>query len=129
MGAARTYAWVDQDATVVGYFSLAPHTVSRDELPPRLAHGAPELIPAFLLARLALDHRLHGRGLGTDLLLSALERVVSAIEIAGGRLIVVDAIDERARRFYEHHGFRAAPSRPGRLFRKASDVAAALAQR
>jgi hypothetical protein len=48
------------------------------------------------------------------------------IDIAGGRLIAVDAIYEPARRFYENHGFRPAPSRPARLFRKASDVAATV---
>ncbi len=125
MGTARTYVWSENSA-VVGYFSLCPHEVRRDELPAKLGHGAPHSIPAILLARLALDRRLHGHGLGASLLLDALTRATDAIEIAGGRLIVVDAIDEPARRFYEHHGFHAAPTRPARLFRKASDVAAAL---
>ena len=125
MGTARTYVWTEKN-TVVGYFSLCPHEVRREELPSKLSHGAPHGIPAILLARLALDRRLHGQGLGASLLLDALTRATDAIEIAGGRLIVVDAIDEPARRFYEHHGFRAAPTRPARLFRKASDVAAAL---
>lgn len=82
--------------------------------------------PRILLARLALDVSLQGRGLGTDLLLDALSRAAEAAEIVGGRLIVVDAIDADAARFYEHHGFHAVPSRPARLFRKASDVAAAV---
>lgn len=125
MGTARTYVWTEKSA-IVGYFSLCPHEVRRDELPSKLGHGAPRSIPAILLARLALDTRLHGQGLGASLLLDALSRATDAIEIAGGRLIVVDAIDELARHFYERHGFRAAPTRPARLFRKASDVAAAL---
>ncbi len=125
MGTARTYVWLDRKI-VVGYFSLCPHEVRRDELPSKFAHGAPHSIPAILLARIALDQRLHGQGLGASLLLDALGRATDAIEIAGGRLIVVDAIDERARHFYEHHGFRVAPSRPARLFRKASDVTTAL---
>ncbi len=125
MGTARTYVWTDENV-VVGYFSLCPHEVRRDELPSKLAHGAPHGIPAILLARLALDRSVHGQGLGASLLLDALARATSAIDIVGGRLIVVDAIDEPARHFYQHHGFRFAPSRPARLFRKASDVAAAL---
>jgi GNAT superfamily N-acetyltransferase len=64
--------------------------------------------------------------LGASLLLDALGRATDAIDIAGGRLIAVDATYEPARRFYENHGFRPAPSRPARLFRKASDVAATL---
>jgi GNAT superfamily N-acetyltransferase len=125
MGAARTYVWTDENV-VIGYFSLCPHEVRRDELPSKLAHGAPHGIPAILLARLALDRSLHGQGLGASLLVDALGRATDAIDIVGGRLIVVDAIDQPARHFYQHHGFRSAPSRPARLFRKASDVAAAL---
>jgi GNAT superfamily N-acetyltransferase len=125
MRTARTYVWTNENV-VIGYFSLCPHEVRRDELPSKLGHGAPHSIPAILLARLALDRGLHGHGLGASLLLDALGRAADAIEIAGGRLIVVDAIDEPARRFYEHHGLRPAPSQPARLFRKASDVAATL---
>jgi GNAT superfamily N-acetyltransferase len=126
MGTARTYVWT-QTGVVEAYFSLCPHEVRRDELPSKLAHGAPQAIPSILLARLALNQRLHGQALGASLLLDALTRASDAIEIAGGRLIVVDAIDESAVRFYQHHGFRSIPSRPARLFRKASDVAAAIA--
>jgi GNAT superfamily N-acetyltransferase len=126
MGTARSYVWTGPDDIVVGYFSLCPHEVRRDVLPAALAHGSPHAVPAILLARLALDVSLHGEGLGTDLLLDALSRAADAVEIVGGRLIVVDAIDESAASFYEHHGFRAVPSRPARLFRKASDVAAAI---
>jgi len=125
MGTARTYVWTDENV-VVGYLSLCPHEVRRDELPSKLGQGTPHSLPAILLARLAFDRRLHGQRLGASLLLDALARATDAIEIAGGRLVVVDAIDESARRFYEHHGFRAAPSRPARLFRKVSDVAATL---
>lgn len=126
MGTARTYVWIGSDDIAVGYFSLCPHEVRRDVLPSGFAHGSPYTVPAILLARLALDISLHGKGLGTDLLLDALSRAAAAVEIVGGRLIVVDAIDEQAVRFYEHHGFRAAPSRPARLLRKASDIAAAI---
>lgn len=129
MGTARTYVWTGSDDVVVGYFSLCPHEVRRDAVPSALAHGSAHSVPAILLARLALDVSLHGQGVGTDLLLDALSRATEAVDIAGGRLIVVDAIDEQAARFYEHHGFRAAPSYPARLFRKASDVAAAVTGR
>lgn len=77
-GTARTFVWIEGN-NVVAYFSLA---------------------------RLALDSRLHGRGLGQQLLVDALWRAVAAVVAAGGRLLVVDAIDQRAASFYEHHGFR-----------------------
>jgi len=62
-------------------------------------------VPGYLLARLALDVSLHGQGLGSELLIDALQVTVAAGDRAGGRLIVVDAIDQEAHDFYRHHGF------------------------
>lgn len=126
-GTARTFVWAD-GGRVVAYFSLCPHEVRRGSLPGRLARDAPDAIPAILLARLALDTRLHGRGLGAQLLIDALDRSVMAVRAAGGRLIVVDAIDAAAARFYEHHGFTRLPATPTRLVLKASDAARSLGQ-
>lgn len=124
-GTARVYVRVD-DATVVGYFALSPHLVQRVDIPPRIGRGAPETIPSFLLARLALAQDLHGGGRGADLLAHALQRTIEAITVGGGRLIVVDAIDEGAAAFYEHHGFRPTPTDPFRLVMKASTAAASV---
>lgn len=124
-GTARTFVWTEDD-DVVAYFSLAPHEVRRETLPKRLGHGAPQSIPAILLARLALDSRLHGRGLGQQLLVDALSRAVAAVVAAGGRLLMVDAIDQRAASFYEHHGFRRPSAATLRLAMKASDAARSL---
>lgn len=127
-GTARTYVWVDDDGVVVAYFSLAPHLVRRSELSSRIARGSPDVIPAVLLARLALAEGLQGRRerFGTVLLFDALDVATDAIRQVGGRLIVVDALDDRARFFYEHHGFVAVPDDPYRLVVKASDVAKSL---
>jgi len=124
-GTARTFVWSDADR-VVAYLSLCPHEVRRDSLPGNLAKRGPNAIPAVLLARLALEQRLHGQGLGEQLLVDGLERATAAVAAAGGRVIVVDAIDDRAARFYERYGFRPCPDLPLRLVRKASDVARSL---
>lgn len=122
----RTFVWIEEGTgTVVGYFTLAAHLVRRADLPKALGHGSPDAIPAVLLARLALHHSLHGRGLGAQLLLDALERAVEASRLAAARVVVVDAIDEQAVAFYRHYGFRPCPD-PRRLVRKTSDIAAAL---
>jgi predicted N-acetyltransferase YhbS len=42
------------------------------------------VIPVYLLARLALDRSLHGQGLGAELLLDVLTRVVDAAGIGRG---------------------------------------------
>ncbi len=64
--------------------------------------------------------------MGGELLTAALEMTLDAIRIGGGRVIVVDAIDDHAHTFYEHFGIRPTSSRPGRLVMKASTAAASL---
>jgi len=59
------------------------------------------------------------------MLADALDRIVAATEIVGARFVVVDAIDDSAVAFYEHHGFRNIPE-TSRLVQKITDVAVAL---
>ena len=76
-----------------------------------------------LLARLAVDRREQGSGLGGTLLAEALRKAVAAGDAAAARLVVVDAIDENAVRFYVRYGFIPAPDHPLRLYRRMKDVA------
>ena len=126
MRTAQTFVWHAGDAVVVAYFSLAAHLVSREDIPKRVGRGSPASIPAILLARLALHRKLQGQKLGGELLWDALARAVTASDTAAARLVVVDAIDDHAARFYTHHGFTAIPGDHHRLVQKMSDVAAAL---
>lgn len=122
----RTIVWTQPPSrSVVGSFTLSPHLARLSDVPAGIGHGFPDAIPAILIARLALDHTLQGHGLGAQLLRDALERAGEATNIAGGRLIVVDAIDDTAARFYEHFGFRRIPGSL-RLVRKSSEVASDL---
>ncbi len=125
-GTARVYVWLDDQHPVIGYFAILPHSIRREDVPSSLGRGAPDAIPGFLLARLALSEDLHGDGLGGELLAGALETTLAAIRVGGGRLIVVDAVDDRAHGFYTHFGFRAVPANPNRLVMKASTAAASL---
>lgn len=122
---ARTFVWHDGDGVVVAYYSLAAHVLMKEQLPRALGRGSPERIPAVLVARLALDSRLQGNGLGSVVLAEALGRVVEATTAVAARFVVVDAIDAEAARFYEHHGFTPIPGTM-RLVQKLSDVAAAV---
>nr|WP_228454415.1 GNAT family N-acetyltransferase [Streptomyces alkaliphilus] len=94
-------------------------------MPSRLGRGSPEQCPAVLLARLALDKKLQGRGLGGVLLADALEQVVLAVRNVAARFLVVDALDGEAVAFYERYGFKRIPG-DNRLFRKMSDITASL---
>lgn len=123
-GTARTWVWTD-DGNVVAYYALAAHKVVRAEVPANVGRGGPAEIPAVLLARLALAQHLRGQGLGPVLVADALERVVSASQIVGARLVVVDAIAEPVAQFYETLGFQRIPGSL-LLVQKISDVQASL---
>ena len=122
----RTYVVVDDAGVVVGYFAIAPHLLARDDASVRLARGAPDRIPAILLAKLALDSSVQGRGLGSELLVVALGVIVAAAKRAGGRIVLVDPASDDAREFYERHDFERLPGHTHRLFMKLSSVANAL---
>ena len=123
----RTYVLTDDGAdAVVGYFAIAPHLLERDAAPRRVGRGAPARIPAILLAKLALDRRLHGQGLGAELLVHALTTIGGAARAAGGRIVVVDAIDDAAAAFYAAHDFTPTLRDPRRLAMKLSTAARAL---
>lgn len=110
---------------MLAYFTLSTHEIVAADLPRRLARGMPERIPAVLLGKLALDRRLHGRGLGGQLLFGAYHRVLAATRTVAARYLVVDAIDDDAARFCEHYGFLRSPAEPSlRMVRKLGDIQA-----
>lgn len=122
----RTYVVMGEASQVDGYFAIAPHLVERQAMPSSIGRGAPSRIPAVLLAKLALHERLHGQRLGSDLLVYALGTIVAAARAAGGKLIVVDAIDDEAAGFYRHHDFQPVSPDALRLVMKISTAARAL---
>ena len=107
-GDTRTYV-VHRELAVVGYYSLAPGSISRKEAIPRASKSAPEPIPIVLLARLAVDKREQGQGIGPALLKDALKRAYAGAEIIGGRAVLVHAIDTDAAAFYRKYGFESCP--------------------
>lgn len=127
-GITRTFVWTyPETGTAIGYYSLMAHVLQRAALPIALGHGSPTDIPAVLLARLALDKRSQGHGLGGALLADALERAAMAARNVGARFAVVDALHERACTFYQHYGFRRIPDTL-RLVQKMSSIEVALQQ-
>ena len=125
MRTAATYVWVEQ-GRVRAYYAVAPHAVARAELPTRVASNAPSSVPAYLIGKLAVCREWQGSGRGSALLLDALARLAAAIQKVPARLVVVDAIDESAQRFYEAHGFRQLPGRPFTLFLSSADLVATI---
>ena len=121
-GAAQTYVGLADDA-VVGYYTLAVGHVTREEAPERLIKGlARHPVPIMLLARLAVDRRRQGQGVGKALLKDAMERTLQAADIAGIRAFAVHAKDGQARSFYEKFDFVPSPTDPLHLFVLLKDV-------
>jgi GNAT superfamily N-acetyltransferase len=126
MDAARTFVVV-HGRRVVGYVSLAMGSVQRTDAPARLVRGMPAYpVGMVLIARLAIDKREQGTGLGARLLADALRMAVLAGESVAARLVVVDAIDESAAQFYRRYGFMDTLDHPLRLYRRMKDVRASL---
>jgi len=121
-GAAQTYVGLAGDA-VIGYYTLAVGHVMREEAPERLTKGlARHPVPIMLLARLAVDRRWQGQGVGKALLKDAMLRTLQAADIAGIRAFAVHAKDEEARRVYLKFDFIASPTDPMHLFVLLKDV-------
>jgi GNAT superfamily N-acetyltransferase len=104
-GGPRTYVAVDR-GVIVGYYSLVASSIERTSAPVRLAAGMGRYpIPITLIARMAVDERRQGEGIGSGLLLHALVTSLRAADEVGSRAVEVHAISEAAKSFYEKFGF------------------------
>lgn len=110
-GASRTYV-VAEAGRVAGYYCLASGALALNDAPGGIKRNMPDPIPMAVLGRLAVDQTWQGRGLGAALLRDAVERTQAASAILGIRGLLVHALSDEAKAFYEYHGFVASPSRP-----------------
>ena len=110
-GSSRTYV-VCVAKRVVGYYSLAVGAVAHVGVPGRVKRNMPDPVPVMVLGRLAVDQDFQGRGIGSGLLRDAVLRTMQAAEIAGIRAILVHALSDAAKHFYQRHGFIASPIDP-----------------
>jgi len=115
---SRTYVVVDGGGNVAAYYTLAIMSIQSSSTPQSIGRRMPNNIPAILLARLAIDKQYKGLGLGKSLLVDALNRIYALIRdgAAPVRCLVVDAIDNNAKAFYEHFDMVSLPSDPNRLY-------------
>ena len=124
---ARTYVTVKDDR-VVGYYTLTYGSVSHEDATPEIKAGLLRYpIPIILLARLAVDSREKGNGLGKELLKDAMLRSIQAADIAGLRAFLVHAKHAEARSYYEQFGFEPSPTSSLHLFLSIKDIRANLA--
>ena len=104
-----------ETARIAGYYTLAAAEVPVTDLSSEMTRRLPRYpsVPVARIGRLAVDEMFRGCKLGSALLASAAARA-AASDIAVFAL-VVDAKDEQAAAFYQHHGFTAYASQPTRL--------------
>ena len=80
-GSARTFVSLS-GGQISGYYSLAAASAEHAAVPSRISKGpARHPIPMLLLARLAVDLKAQGQGLGRSLLQSALGKYLQASEV------------------------------------------------
>jgi GNAT superfamily N-acetyltransferase len=102
--------------------------LEREAATPRIIKGMPRYpIPVVLLARLAVDTTVAGRGIGAWLLRDAMTRTLAAADTIAVRAMLVHATDDTARAFYLRHGLEPSPTDPLHLMILIKDIAAALA--
>jgi GNAT superfamily N-acetyltransferase len=92
---------------ILGYFTLCASALPQGSVPEAARKHIPRypVVSATLIGRLAVEHGQQGRGLGSLLLARALRLAYKNAAVVGSSMVVVDALDEGAARFYAGHGF------------------------
>ena len=111
-GASRTFVVADENGRVRGYYALAAGAISHQLASGGVKRNMPDPVPVMVLARLAVDRRAQGLHLGAALLRDAVLRAVAVSRNAGVRALLLHALHEKARQYYEHHGFQPSPTHP-----------------
>jgi GNAT superfamily N-acetyltransferase len=102
-----TYVADDEAAprSVIGYFTLATASAARDSFPKKYVRGLPPYdLPLILLARLAVDRRFSGRGLGHALISEAFKIALRVADDVRCRCVITDAYRDRVE-WYARYGF------------------------
>lgn len=121
-GASRTFVVTDDEGQVMGYYALAAGAFAHQDATRSVRQNMPDPVPVMVLARLAIDVKTQAIGLGAALLEDALQRCVLVSQNTGVRAMLVHAINDRARQFYEHYGFSASPAHAMTLMLRLAQV-------
>ncbi len=128
-GAAKTFLAVDDadNKHILGFYSLAPGALAYADTPEMVRRGLARYdVPGFRLARIATDLRWQGQGLGGQLLAAAARRCLRAAAEVGGVVLIIDAKNDRAARWYASYGAVPLSDRPLTLVISLASFAAGL---
>ena len=117
-GISRTFVLVnDEDpSAILGFFTLASCEILVDKLPRKYEKKYPTRAPAVKLARLAVVKNMQKKGLGTHMMLDAMDRILRVAEHLGIIGFFVDAKNDEAAMYYKQFGFIPLPDNPLELF-------------
>ena len=106
LGGAKTFLAVsNSETTILGFYSLSPASIEYARTPEIVRRGLGRYdVPVFRLARLAVDRKVQGHGLGGQLLLAAGRRCLHAAAEVGGVALLIDAKNERVAIWYASYG-------------------------
>lgn len=118
---------VHEGGCVIGYYGLADGRGSGGAAALGPHRGQPpDPAPCLLLGQLATDKAWAGRGIGTGLVKHALQRCVQAVNLIGGKALMVKAVDGEATQFWQRRGFMPSKDDPLVPFRSIAAIAASF---
>ncbi len=123
-GASRTFVVVDDKQRLRGFYALAAGVVAHQLATPSVRRNMPDPIPVMVLGRLAVDRRAQGMQLGAAMLQDAVNRAITVSQNTGVRALLVHALHEQAKAFYEDYGFQESPTHPMTLMLRLYSVKA-----
>jgi ribosomal protein S18 acetylase RimI-like enzyme len=104
-GIGKTFIALDGDCSI-GYYTISMASIEFKDLPEGFNRGVPKYpIPVAKIGRLAIDKKFQGKKIGSGLLIDALKKIQGASKIVAAYAVVVDAKNEKAKKFYESFGF------------------------
>jgi len=120
----RVFVMTDDHGTVAGFYAINAHSISFEDLPPQFARTRPGhgRKPAAYISMIGRDRRFAGTGIGADLLVDCLMRILRISKDLGLAMAILDVLDDgdekaiaRRRALYEGFGFSPMPTQPLRL--------------
>ncbi|AYA41692.1 GNAT family N-acetyltransferase [Xenorhabdus nematophila] len=120
-GASKTYV-VCSENRVLAYYSLAASAIVTDSTPGHFRRNMPNPIPVVVLGRLAVDRSLQRKGIGRALVQDAALRIIQAADLIGVRGMIIHALSDEVKSFYETIGFEPSPLDPMLLMATLADL-------
>lgn len=124
---SATKVLIDGSGVIAGFYTLATGQVDFGDLPADLVRKLPRrALPVAIVAWLGVSQAHQGQKLGDRLFAQALRDCYEAGQTFAFVAVILDCVDDRAKRFYQRWDFAELPGNPYRLFLNARMLAAMM---